>query len=148
MTIWTHVSGDTFTGEVIGHTLRRDLNEIMEFHCPIEVREDMTIDDEVDLALPVPDLVCEVDDEGSALPGDDQRLIEEARRQGWELQVGLTGQYSYNGPVMHESEFVGGGLVRHILERPGYWVVLPLETSDIEDETPAGWLLAHIETSS
>jgi hypothetical protein len=43
---------------------------------------------------------------------------------GWTLLSGFTGQDGYNGPVMHASEYVGGGLERHIRETPGYYVVL------------------------
>lgn len=51
--------------------------------------------------------------------GDDHSL-----ETGWELLTGFTGQYSYNGPAMHPSEYIGGGLARHILDTPGLYTVL------------------------
>lgn len=46
---------------------------------------------------------------------------------GWELMTGYTGQYGYRGPVMHESEYIGGALERDIRERPGLYVVLAVD---------------------
>ena len=42
---------------------------------------------------------------------------------GWEALTGYTGQYSYNGAVMHASEFIGGKLADDILSTPGTYVV-------------------------
>jgi len=76
--------------------------------------------------------------------------------EGWELLSGFSGQYSYSGPIMHNSEFVGGGLERHILETPGYWVAVVVEShcqytqENCSEESgcdcdPAGWAVAHKE---
>lgn len=43
---------------------------------------------------------------------------------GWTLMRGYTGQYGYNGPVMHQSEYIGGGMADDILSTPGYYVAL------------------------
>ena len=61
--------------------------------------------------------------------GDDHSL-----EAGWELLTGFTGQYSYNGPGMHPSEYIGGGLASHILDTPGLYAVLYGDTS---------WYMAH-----
>lgn len=74
--------------------------------------------------------------------------------EGWTLLQGYTGQYGYNGPVMHPSEFIGGRLARDILETPGYYVALVVNapcdydgTTECDIETgcdcePAGWAIA------
>lgn len=51
--------------------------------------------------------------------GDDHSLAD-----GWELLTGFTGQYGYSGPAMHSSEYIGGGLERHIRRTPGLYTVL------------------------
>lgn len=84
----------------------------------------------------------------------------------WELLTGYTGQYGYNGAVMHASEFIGGGLARDILATPGVYVAVAVECepddddgdrwpgdspearqADYEDGTwrpePAGWAVAR-----
>jgi hypothetical protein len=87
------------------------LNEIMAFDHVIQVHPDGTVTD-------APDDVHapELDAENDTVSGD-----------GWTLLRGFTGQYGYNGPIMHSSEFIGGGLARHILETPGYYVALVAE---------------------
>lgn len=46
----------------------------------------------------------------------------------WEaFSVGYTGQYSYNGAVMHASEQLTGGLAEDILSTPGTYVVTAVE---------------------
>lgn len=50
--------------------------------------------------------------------------LEQRPGDGWSMLSGWTGQYSYNGPVMHNSEFIGGGLAEHIRQNPGYYVAL------------------------
>lgn len=51
--------------------------------------------------------------------GDDHGLD-----TNWSLLTGFTGQYGYHGPAMHPSEYIGGGLARHILDTPGLYTVL------------------------
>lgn len=73
--------------------------------------------------------------------------------EGWSLMDGYSGQHGYSGPVMHSSEFIGGGMARTILETPGDYVALPVESDcgykmdncDPEigcDCEPAGWVVA------
>ena len=66
----------------------------------------------------------------------------ELQRAGWEAMSGYTGQYGYNGPHMHASEYLGGRLARDILETPGVYVVVVVDVlpddSDPDPE-PAGW---------
>lgn len=95
--------------------MERELNEIMEFDHIIRVAEDGTITEPRDV-----DIYADLN---VAPDGTDEFDLSD----GWELLKGFTGQYSYNGPVMHPSEFIGGGLERHIRETPGYYVALVVE---------------------
>jgi hypothetical protein len=62
---------------------------------------------------------------------------------GWELLTGYSGQYGYSGPVMHPSEFIGGGMARDILASPGVYVAVVVGDLD-GDEEPAGWAVARL----
>lgn len=61
--------------------------------------------------------------------------------------TGYSGQYGYRGPVMHPSEFLGGGMARDVLDTPGVYVVLAVEAEgeDYDPETgetdSVGWML-------
>jgi len=57
--------------------------------------------------------------------------------EGWDLLRGYTGQYSYSGPVMHQSEYIGGRMAEHILGTPGDYVALVVESEDLHDWRPA-----------
>lgn len=44
---------------------------------------------------------------------------------GWLLPLsGLTNQYGYKGPWLHDSEQIPGGVAERVLARPGYWVAI------------------------
>lgn len=104
--------------------MNKPLNELMEFDRVIRVAEDGTI-------TKPHDIHCYAD-LNVAPNGNDEFDLSD----GWELLKGFTGQYSYNGPVMHASEFIGGGLERHIRETPGYYVALVVEARcDYEKHT-------------
>lgn len=122
----------------------RPLNDVMEFDHPVRIDPDGSVHDGL-AGVYAPELVMETDDDGQILDQHEQDYIEQARRQGWELLTGWTGQYSYHGPVMHPSEFVGGALAGHIRETPGTYVVITVECG--QDSQPAGWAIARrIET--
>lgn len=125
------------------------------------VRDLTLVDDrghDVDLdrvmGLSEPAVLVERDDEGTVtvtpLPGlgapetleeaDDEELAHQVRAQGWELLTGFTGQYGYNGPVLHPSEYIGGGLAAHILATPGQYAVA---TVDDDDGQAHGWVVMH-----
>ncbi|SIC58860.1 hypothetical protein [Mycobacteroides abscessus] len=71
--------------------------------------------------------------------------------EGWELLRGFSGQYNYHGPTFHQSEFVGGGLERHILETPGDYVCLVAsgyredgsQPEFEDDDRGYGWWIAY-----
>jgi hypothetical protein len=120
----------------------KSLNDMMEFDHVVEVLEDGTVNETPGIFI-----YAELNVNPA---GEDEFSLEE----GWELLQGFTGQYGYRGPVMHPSEFIGGGLERHILETPGYYVALVVnaycdysgETQCEEDSgcdcEPAGWAIA------
>ena len=88
---------------------------------------------------------------GPLVSNSDSELQEQARSSGWDgLLTGFTGQYSYNGPVMHDSEYVGGGLARYILENPGWYCATAVTAPALDDETTTyvcGWAIAYKEAS-
>jgi hypothetical protein len=99
-----------------------------EFYCPFTVHEDGSI---TDSSVYVPSL-----------------LDDEIDSDGWEFaSAGYTYQDSYNGPIMHDSEFFGGRLRDDTLSTPGTYVLLPSEYADNEEypyegETYAdGWAI-------
>ena len=106
------------------------LNDIMEFDHVIRVNEDGTVSEDIQ-GIYAPSLY---DDE---LDSDK-----------WEFfSTGYTLQDSYSGPIMHNSEFIGGQLERDILETPGVYVVLVSYYSEgsTEDGTYAeGWAVVRM----
>jgi hypothetical protein len=113
----------------------RPLTEIMEFDHVIEVHADGSVTDGP-ANIYAPDLY-----DG------------ELQGEGWEFfTYGYTGQYGYDGPMMHNSEFIGGGLERDILAKPGLYVSLigNYSCDEHEDEcecdTAEGWAVAYHPT--
>jgi hypothetical protein len=91
----------------------KTLNDIMEIDHVIQVHEDGTVTD-----FPGNVHAPELRDE--ELSGDPR----------WEFfSDGYTGQHSYQGPIMHNSEFVGGGLERDILRSPGLYCAVVADWS-------------------
>ncbi len=77
--------------------------------------------------------------EGQQTPNDI-----EIRGEHWEALTGHTGQYSYNGAVMHPSEYIGGGLEDYLLANPGVYVVVEVRDDDGQypDADPLiGWAI-------
>ncbi len=105
------------------------LNEIMEFDHVVRVHADGSVTSEPDVWAPECD-----DDELSQRSGDK-----------WTLMTGWTGQYGYDGPCMHPSEFIGGGMKDYILATPGLYVAIVVTTSDeeYEDDNVIGWAVAQ-----
>lgn len=97
-----------------------ELNDVMQFDHVVQVHDDSMISD--DLAAYAPEL-------------HDGRVSE-----GWSLLNGYSGQYSYAGPVMHASEFIGGVMARDILSEPGIYVAVVNYASDGGE--PDGWAVA------
>lgn len=118
------------------------LREAMQFDHVIRVLADGTV------AHPTghyaPEVYVEVDSDGQMHDHHERDMMERVEDQGWELVTGWTNQYLYHGSIMHASEYIGGNLAEHILETPGYYVVVAVETMDDHDEA-AGWAIAFKE---
>jgi len=125
-----------------------NLNNVMDFYHVIRVHADGTVTDSPESPY-LDEAVRSVLVNADTWEWEDEINLPE----GWTLLSGFTGQYSYNGPVMHVSEYIGGGLARYILETPGDYVALPMEsdcgyTQEFCSEEsgcdcePAGWVVA------
>jgi hypothetical protein len=129
-----------------------DLDRIMEIDHVIRVHADGTVSDADDSPrIYAPECLIETDQDGQILAGHEAAFKASVKSQGWDLMDGYSGQYRYAGPIMHPSEYIGGGLARDILERPGLYVAcivscLPYgsednsETGETED---AGWIVCR-----
>lgn len=73
--------------------------------------------------------------------------------QGWEFINGFSGQDRYAGPIMHESEYLGGGMAQYVLDNPGVYVLVAAYY-DPEDEAEDsaveihGWALVRLKENS
>lgn len=97
------------------------------------------------------DHVVRVDSEGRVTDAGNEvygpNLFEgELDTEGWELLDGYSGQDRYSGPIMHNSEFIGGQMERDILARPGLYVALVCywDVEEGEDDVE-GWAVAYRE---
>jgi hypothetical protein len=103
----------TTVAAVLAQLNRQDytaLSDLMDFDHPITVTDDGRVIDGP-AGVYAPDLY---DDELSAGSIGDR----------WELLNGYSGQDRYAGPIMHPSEFIGGGMARDILATPGTYVAV------------------------
>lgn len=77
-------------------------------------------------------------------------LNEELSPSGvWEMLNGYSGQDSYSGPIMHNSEYIGGQLERDILAQPGVYVLVAAywdreEDDDREEMLIEGWAICRL----
>jgi hypothetical protein len=105
----------------------------MEFDHPIRVHGDGTVSDGL-TGVYAPTLTDE--------RLDDPRWTFFSR--------GYTGQYGYRGPIMHNSEFIGGGLAEDILAEPGVYVAIVANWSpECGNEDPCtctteGWAVVRL----
>lgn len=106
------------------------LNEFMDFDCVIEVLPDGQVKYRPDL-------------DGPSLRNGEI----EGSHDGWDLMGGYSGQDRYSGPIMHNSEFIGGGMARDILEKPGLYVSLVCywDREDEDSDNVEGWAVAYRE---
>jgi hypothetical protein len=114
--------------------LANKLNDIMEFDHVIRVHEDGTVSEP----------------EGFYAPN---LLDSELDDTSWTLFTkGYSGQYNYTGPIMHDSEFIGGDLAADILSNPGVYVAVVANHTCEEHDGPVecdcdtlqeGWAVAR-----
>lgn len=109
------------------------LNSVMEFDHVIQVHDDGTVTEPTNVYGP-DHIWQETDSEGSCIDDVVHGL------EGWSVMTGYTGQYGYNGPVMHTSEYIGGGMARDILSTPRLYVALVVNDSDGDS---FGWAVAY-----
>lgn len=82
---------------------------------------------------------------------DDKALYSDVEGTGWELVSGFTGQHGYDGPVMHESEYMGGGIVQYTIDTPGVYAVQYVAAwsdPDFEEYEYVGWALLRYGPSA
>lgn len=98
------------------------LTDIMEFEHVIQVHPDGTITEPTGIYAP--------------------QLYDGELESGspWSLLNGFSGQDRYAGPIMHQSEYIGGGMERFIRESPGIYVALV--DYPIDGTEPDGWAVA------
>jgi hypothetical protein len=88
--------------------------------------------------------------ETSSIDGKSHVEIDGTAPDGYTMTLlnGFSGQYSYNGPVMHPSEYVGGGLASFMLENMSSEGCLYAITEivDIDDlySCPEGWAIVEL----
>jgi hypothetical protein len=70
------------------------------------------------------------------------------------FSAGYSGQYSYSGPIMHDSEYIGGGLEFDILSTPGVYAAVASyysadpdgnECGDDEELYGEGWAVVRLD---
>ena len=133
-----------------------NLDRVMEYDHVIRVRTDLAVED-VDY-VHAPESRIGTDDDGQVLQAHEAEWRDGLESQGWSVMNGYSGQWSYRGPIMHTSEYVGGRMAQDILAEPGFYVkvrveILPRgeEEGDADegdaDEEPAGWAVLYREMS-
>lgn len=109
---------------------RENLTDVMEFDHVIYSHGDGTVSEPGGMWAPE---VYYDDETDIDIMGD-----------GWTALTGWTGQYGYNGAVMHQSEFIGGALADHIIQTRGYYVAVVVEDVDDPDAL-VGWAVLYRE---
>lgn len=124
-----------------------DLDSRMEMDHVVLIRPGGIIDNAPE-GIHAPEIHMDSEGDGSILAHHEAQYVADALSEGWTLESGWTGQYSYSGVCMHPSEFIGGRLAEHILCTPGLWVAFPVRM--LLDMEPDGWALAfrpHVRES-
>lgn len=120
------------------------LNELMEFGTVVlsDGAGNVSVADRSDAPAVYEVVYLTLDADGQSTNDDVQGLYE-----GWTLLSGFTGQHGYNGPVMHDSEYIGGGMESHIRTTAGYYVALIVDglpdDQDADENVPIGWAVAY-----
>lgn len=169
MTVWKTVA--PIDGALIAHdgpvTRVQDVNHVVDFDSPFFVipNEDgtgavlLTDGDRPQTATPHAPRV-------TVHPADGSVLMD---APGWLPVDGYSGQHGYDGPIMHPSELLGGGIARDLLAGvmgSGWFAVVAVFSETCDDfaaygecgvsnppadgdaphectDEPAGWMLVH-----
>lgn len=125
---------------------RETLNDLVEFDVPFRIipsNEGPLLIGSNAIGI-IPDCV-------TLMQGSLQLLIDfdHPDHSSWEPISGFSGQYSYSGPVMHPSEFLGGGMADYVLDVETSTVYVVMEVFAEDDEgvafdDPAGWILLRL----
>jgi hypothetical protein len=125
------------------------LNDIMQIDHVVRVHSDGTVTD-AGPGVYAPELAMDSADDYQILAEHEQDYAAQAERQGWDLMTGYSGQVGgARSFLMHPSEYIGGGLERDILARPGLYVAITVEMlpagdgDESESPEPAGWAVAR-----
>lgn len=127
------------------------LDATMEFGSVIRVNPNGTVDVRPEDVTNYPEsmLVGTLDADGNCTSTFIPEILG-SLPEGWSVMRGYTGQYGADSEsfIMHESEFIGGGLARDILSTPGLYVAIivdgMLDDEDAETE-PVGWMVARAD---
>ena len=109
------------------------LNEAMAFDSVIYSHGDGTVSDAHTMRSPYVYIAEQ----------EDGTWVGEALDEPWALLDG------FSGPHMHASEYIGGGLARHILATAGFYVavvITPVPLDEDDDVEPDAWAVAYTET--
>ncbi len=116
----------------------RTLNDIMEIDHVIRVDAAGNVTEPRDVWAP--DVSVSYDDNTGA-----STLT--VSPDSWQLMNGYSGQDRYSGPIMHPSEYIGGGMERDILASPGLYVAVVVYDEDDYNESDGyaadGWAVAY-----
>jgi|SRR5688572_13247279 len=132
--------------------LNNTLDSLMQADHVILVHDDGTVSHNV-AGVWAPEISVDLDADGQITDAAERETLDAAKRAGWDVETGRSGQYTYGGPFMHTSEFIGGDLAEHVLSTPGYWVVVYPSASlshcpDEDDRCDACTLTEEIGTGS
>jgi hypothetical protein len=119
------------------------LDSLMQIDHVIRVDNDGLVHDDA-RGMYAPEINIGTASDGIGILAEhEKQFAEDMAGVGWSAEFGWSGQNSgsYNGPFMHDSEFIGGNLAEHILASPGYWVAC--EANTVDDNENEGWVIMH-----
>ena len=138
-----HYGDRAFIGYIGGQNKKTTLNDIMQLDHVVQVHSDGSVTDH------------DIPNQRELWAPDLRNGELDSYTPGWNLiSAGYTGQDRYNGPIMHNSEYIGGRLADDILAEPGYYVALPSEYAcdeshncdeECESAITEGWAVAYRE---
>lgn len=145
-----HTYEDSSVRDAIRAEIERTqtLNDLMTFGHVVYSDGNGNVTDEYDDTVYGPEIIyAETDDDGQ-LTGDP---VDMAGYGDWELLKGFSNEEtSFMTEILHASEFIGGGLERHIRENAGYYVAVMVDTYGEEDDNgedrSVGWAVAFRES--